>query len=156
MFCVSIVLTHVYNIVWMVTTTAVKKNVAISTLNWNKHVEYWPKDQHQTTKALRDWQLIHTSKRLTVDIVTDRFLLAIVKGYHTAATKLVTDRRRPCVVLWAHSQRPSKGVAYLIYNCILLNTANLRNDQNMCILIKTTERIHLYSRQTKQLYAGRI
>ena len=32
----------------------------------------------------------------------------------------------------------------------------LRNDQHVSISTKTTERIHLYNRQTQRLYAGRI
>ena len=32
----------------------------------------------------------------------------------------------------------------------------MRNDQNVSISTKTTERIHSYNRQTKRLYASRI
>ena len=50
--------------------------------------------------------------------------LAIVKSYPTAATNCCNGPTPPLALYCVRSQRASKVVTYLLYNCLLIKKAN--------------------------------
>ena len=66
------------------------------------------------------------------------------------------DRHHCCSAVCAHHASKQRDSVFNLWLSIWWTKPILRNDQKESIVTKTTQRIHLYIRQTKRLNASRI